>query len=76
MSIFKSFKYYKKFTIIFLLMINIIILYKYYSNINNIMIDQKNNNFTTKKFAFVRRLECPICGFFSFYIVHLGCLNK
>ena len=30
----------------------------------------------TKKFALIQRLECPQCGFFSFYIVHLGCINK
>lgn len=49
---------------------------------------EKNNNITylkqkerrrdlkTKKFAIGRRVECPQCGFFSFYIVNLGCIYK
>ena len=29
-----------------------------------------------KNFSIMRRIDCPNCGFFSFYIVHLGCINK
>ena len=33
-------------------------------------------DYDTKKFAIMRRTECPDCGFFSFYIVHLGCIKR
>ena len=29
----------------------------------------------TNKFAIIRRAGCKTCGLFSFYIVHLGCIN-
>ena len=39
---------------------------------------KRPNNFSyeTSKFAIIRRTNCPICGLFSFYLVHLGCINK
>ena len=30
----------------------------------------------TSNFSILSRLECPQCGFFSFYIVHLGCIYR
>ena len=30
----------------------------------------------TKNFVILQRLECPQCGFFSNYIVHLGCIYR
>ena len=38
--------------------------------------EQKMKDYDTKKFAIMRRTECPDCGFFSFYIVHLGCIKR
>ena len=38
--------------------------------------EEKLKNYQSKQFVILRRLECPDCGFFSFYIVHLGCINK
>ena len=37
---------------------------------------EKIYNLKRKFFALGRRLECPQCGFFSFYIVNLGCIYK
>ena len=34
------------------------------------------NDYSTKKFALIQRHDCTTCGFFSFYIVHLGCIYK
>ena len=45
-----------------------------YINYNELLPEQKLEIFRTKKFAILRRLECPNCGFFSFYIVNLGCV--
>ena len=39
-------------------------------------LEEKMKNYKTKKFVIIRRLESPNSGFFSFYIVHLGCINK
>ena len=39
-------------------------------------LEEKMKNYNTKKFAIFGRTECPFCGFFSFYIVHLGCVSK
>ena len=36
-------------------------------------IQQKMKDYLSKNFSIIRRLGCPYCGFFSFYIVHLGC---
>ena len=37
---------------------------------------EKKHYLKTKNFAILQRLECPQCGFFSHYIVNLGCMNK
>lgn len=39
-------------------------------------IQQKMKDYLSKNFSIIQRLECPNCGFFSFYIVHLGCAYK
>jgi len=41
-----------------------------------ISFDEKMKDYKTKKFVLFGRKEYPFCGFFSFYIVHLGCANK
>lgn len=56
------------------------------NNSHNIIEFQITNNIYNKssikisydnsKFAIINRINCPICGLFSFYIVHLGCINK
>ena len=48
-----------------------------YEKMNNLNLKSTLNvSYETSKFAIIRRSNCPICGFFSFYIVHLGCINK
>ena len=47
-----------------------------HKNILDLSMKEKLNSYKTKKFAIIRRLNCPNCGFFSFYIIHLGCVNK
>lgn len=37
---------------------------------------QKMKDFQYKYFSILRRLECPTCGLFSFFIVNLGCIKK
>ena len=37
---------------------------------------QKMKDFQYKNFSILRRLECPSCGLFSFFIVNLGCIKK
>ena len=37
---------------------------------------QKMLDYESKKFAIIRRTDCPGCGLFSFQIVYLGCVNK
>ena len=63
-----------------LFLISIFITYliaRYYLNNSSYLIKlQKKYDYKNKKFAILQRLECPQCGFFSFYIVHLGCMNK
>ena len=54
---------------------------KYYLNdVNKVFhIKIKNNKkyiYSHIKFAIIKRTNCPTCGLFSFYIVHLGCINK
>ena len=34
------------------------------------------SDYTDKKFALVRRLNCVSCGIFSNFMVYLGCMNK
>ena len=69
--------------LLILLIIYILITYlvndynhEYFYNNNNIKKRAHKHEIKTKKFALIQRLECPQCGFFSFYIVHLGCINK
>ena len=38
--------------------------------------EQKMKDYATKNFTILRRTECPDCGFFSFYVVHLGCIKR
>ena len=35
----------------------------------------KDYNNSTKHFAVFQRTNCPPCGLFSFYIIHLYCIN-
>ena len=44
-------------------------------NSYGLSLSQKLSDYTTKKFAIFRRRECFDCGLFSFYIVHLGCIQ-
>ncbi len=37
---------------------------------------QKIEDFQYKNFSILRRLSCPTCGIFSFFIVHLGCIKQ
>ena len=39
-------------------------------------LSEKMKDYNSKKFAIIKRLDCPVCGLFSFYIVHLGCVYK
>ena len=72
-------------------LIKIFLIFVIYILIKNFIIKQnneKNNNngyiknrermhdLKTLNFVLGRRLECPQCGFFSFYIVNLGCIYK
>lgn len=49
---------------------------KFQKMINSNLKSFSNSNYEPSKFAIIRRTNCPVCGFFSFYIVHLGCINK
>ena len=69
--------------IFFLIIVNIIMIYyNSHNNKNNqkedygLSFEEKLKDYNTKKFVLFGREECPFCGFFSFYIVHLGCANK
>ena len=44
-------------------------------NLYGLSLPQKMDDYATKKFAIFRRRECFDCGLFSFYIVHLGCIQ-
>lgn len=35
-----------------------------------------NRGYKSSKFAILRRINCPECGLFSNFIVHLGCIKK
>ena len=35
-----------------------------------------NRGYKKSKFAILRRLNCPSCGLFSDFVIHLGCINK
>ena len=72
---------FKKFKIIsiFLLFAAFIYLnFKEYNHGKNfgLTIQQKKYYYNYKNFSIIRRIKCPNCGFFSNYIVHLGCINK
>ena len=71
-------KYRKKFLIIFLLAINEIFI-SYIGNNKieyGITLEEKKKEYLTKRFAIVIKRECRFCGFFSFYLIYLGCLKK
>lgn len=38
--------------------------------------NKTNHEYKNIKFAIIRRTNCPTCGLFSFYVVHLGCINE
>ena len=68
----------------FLLSINIILFllhfkkYKKISNFDN-NLEHKNSiilDYNNNSFAIIRRLDCRLCGLFSYYNVYLGCINK
>ena len=67
--------YKKKFLIIIII---IAISNKEFNNNNRLSYRQKNEmiDFKTKIFYIIRILDCPSCGFFSFYFVYLGCAKK
>lgn len=69
-----------KFITIILLVFIMIIIFKSEKQIQTINISNFKGltyiNYETSKFAIIRRISCPTCGLFSFYIVHLGCINK
>ena len=71
---------FKVINVIILIISNIIIIYNTEKNekINTfgLSLEQKMNDYLTKKFAVFGRRVCPRCGLFCFYIIHLGCLNK
>ena len=48
---------------------------QYYKDLD-LSLEQNSKNYSDKKFSIIRRLGCTKCGFFSFYIVHLGCIHK
>ena len=46
------------------------------SNEYRLSIKKRIDDYKNKKFVIFNRSECPTCGLFSFFIVHLGCINK
>jgi len=70
-----------KFILIIFLLIIFFTDYNFESNYEipevnyGLSLEQKMKDYAFKKFAVVRRTECWNCGFFSFYLVHLGCIN-
>jgi hypothetical protein len=38
--------------------------------------NKNNKGYKKSKFAILRRLNCPLCGLFSDFNTHLGCINK
>ena len=73
-------KFYKIITIFFMTILysfNIFINETYDQNNNyGLTLEQKMKDYLTKNFSIMKRFECVDCGFFSFYIVYLGCINK
>ena len=68
--------------ILFLILLLIMHLFgKYYTEINLSYEYYKEkwkykHDLKIKNFVILQRLECPQCGFFSNYIVHLGCIYR
>ena len=73
-------KFYKIITIFFMTILyffNIFINENIDQNNNyGLTLEQKMKDYLTKNFSIMKRFECVDCGFFSFYIVYLGCINK
>ena len=72
---------YKKIIIIFtLIFINILLYYIFSENDKEenygLSLEQKMEDYKTKKFVLFAWRDCSHCGFFSFYIVNFGCANK
>ena len=67
--------------ILFFVVILIILFKSYMKNKEDksdcrLSLEQKLNDYETKNFSIIRRLECPPCGFFSYYLVYVGCIQK
>ena len=65
--------------LIYLIIISIVIFIFFKNNHHNIYglsYDEKMKDYNNKNFSIIQRLQCPNCGFFSFYLVHLGCIYK
>ena len=63
-----------KFSILFLVVI--FIAYFVGSNEYRLPFKKRINDYKNKKFVIFHRPECPTCGLFSFFIIHLGCIHK
>lgn len=61
-------------TFILFIIFIIIIKNKHFKDFNYIN-DINKSDYENIEFAIIKRLECPICGLFSDYIVYLGCIN-
>ena len=63
-----------------LIIIIIAFIFIFYQNSHNnkygLSLEQKIKDYKSKTFSIIRRTGCPNCGFFSFYIAHLGCINE
>ena len=67
----------KKFILFHLLFISLFLNKKNLSfneNVKNYI--DNNRGYKKSKFAILRRLNCPSCGLFSDFVIHLGCINK
>ena len=59
---------FQKSKLLLLLIINIIVTSKFYPNIKNKdNINKRNKDYQTKKFTFIRRIECPMCDLFRMH---------
>ena len=74
-SKFAKVNFFVKFSILFLLLV-IFIAYFGVSNEYRLSIKKRINDYKNKKFVIFHRHDCPSCGLFSFFIIHLGCINK
>ena len=69
--------YYVKVLFLTFLLIILYFFFGYHSkNTYGLPFNKKIKDYLQKKFIILRRKDCPGCGFFSFYGVHLGCINK